>query len=104
MPAPRAIDRSRRESTCRPIILHIPFEAMAAIMTPDWLAQTSPNRMRKWTSEARLGVGQTLPVPTSSSSAFPNNRVCNSASSYHVTGHINAMLWNGVIKTPRLTR
>jgi hypothetical protein len=51
MPAPSAIERSRRERTWRPIIRHIPFEAIAAIMTPNWRQQTSPNWMRTVTTD-----------------------------------------------------
>ena len=42
MPAPSAIDRSRRDRTCRPIIRHTPFEAMAEIMTLNSLPWQRP--------------------------------------------------------------
>src|SRR4051794_22634406 len=42
--------------------------------------------------------------PISSSTACPNTSVCRSTSSAVVAGDISAMLWNGVISTPRFSR
>ncbi len=40
----------------------------------------------------------------SSPTAAENTDVCRSTSASLVSGHIRAMLWNGVISTPRLAR
>jgi hypothetical protein len=43
-------------------------------------------------------------APTSSSAICPKTSVCRSTSSAVVAGDISAMLWNGVMRTPRFNR
>jgi hypothetical protein len=43
------------------------------------------------------------PYPSSSSTAAAKASVCRSAADGGVTGEHSAMLWNGVISTPRLS-
>src|SRR6185312_28736 len=54
----------------------------------------------------RLVEAQRIPGhrPSSSATASANSRACRSTSASVVAGDIRAMLWNGVIRMPRLAR